>query len=478
MTSGHREAAAAQIEPQASVPFRDLEADIVERLLVDLYPIGRSITGDGVRATLHRIANEIPDLVVHEVPSGTAVLDWVVPDEWNLRQAWIAGPDGRRLIDVADSSLHVMGYSEPVRATMTRDELLAHVHTLPTQPTLVPYRTSYYKRAWAFCLSHDQLDALGDGPFDVCIDATLAPGSLTYGELTIPVSTGVVDEGEVLLSTHVCHPGLANDNLTGIAALVAMARRLAAAPLRRHTVRMLFIPGTIGAIAWLATHRAEVEHIRAGLVVTGLGDAGGLVYKRSRRGTTLVDRAAHHVLGRASTQGVAPRIVDFSPYGYDERQFCSPGFDLPVGRLTRTPHGEYPEYHTSGDDLSFVSASQVLSAVDDIEAIVAVVDRNATYVNLAPFGEPQLGRRGLYGDTGGTRPGVEMGYLWLLSCSDGSSDLLAVAERSGLPVDDLADAADRLVAAGLLQRIASDPSGPEAGAGLEAVADTQVPATS
>ncbi len=459
MTSGRHEAVAGSKEPQASVPVSELvrrvESDIVDRLLVDLYPIGRSITGDGVRATLRRIAVEVPDLVVHEVPSGTAVLDWVVPDEWNLRAAWIAGPDGRRLIDVVDSSLYVMSYSEPVRATMTRDELLAHVHTLPAQPTLVPYRTSYYKRAWAFCLSHDQVAGLGDGPFDLCIDATLAPGALTYGELTIPASPGAIADGEVLLSTHVCHPALANDNLTGIAALVTLARRLVAEPLRRHAVKMLFVPGTIGAITWLATHRSDVSRIRAGLVVTGLGDTGGLVYKRSRRGATVVDRAALHVLGTASTNGVAHRIVDFSPYGYDERQYCSPGFDLPVGRLTRTPHGEYPEYHTSGDDLSFVSAAQVLAAVDAIVAIVGAVDRNGTFENLAPYGEPQLGRRGLYGDTGGTRPGVEMGYLWLLSCSDGVTDLLAVAERSGLAVADLADAADRLVAAGLLRR--TDP---------------------
>src|SRR5690606_17084410 len=303
---------------------------LVERL----YPICRSITGDGVRRTLEIVGEHLP-LDVHEVPTGTPVLDWAVPKEWNIRDAYIKDPSGRRVVDFRRLNLHVVGYSVPVRGTYTLEELRPRLHTLPDQPGLVPYRTSYYSETWGFCLSQKTLDGLDEGPYEVLIDSTLAGGHLTYAEHVVH---GDSDE-EVLISCHVCHPSLANDNLAGIAVAVALAARLESP---RFTYRFVFAPGTIGAITWLARNRDRVGRIRAGLTLACAGDPGPLTYKRSRRGDAGIDRVLAHVLaGRPHT------ILDFSPYGYDERQYCSPGFDLPVGSLTRTPYAGYPEYHTS-----------------------------------------------------------------------------------------------------------------------------------
>jgi aminopeptidase-like protein len=370
------------------------------------------------------------------------VLDWRVPDEWTLREAWIADGTGRRIVDLAASNLHVVGYSEPVRRTMSRAELDAHLHSRPDLPDVVPYRTAYHAHTWGFCLTEQQRAALIDGDYDVCIDAVRAPGSLTYGEALLPGSS----TDEVLVTTHTCHPSLANDNCSGIAVLTEIARRLAARP-RRFTYRLLFAPATIGAITWLATHREVVPRIRHGLVLAGLGDRGALHYKRSRRGATPVDRAAAIVL-----RDLDGRCIDFSPYGYDERQYCSPGFDLAVGRLSRSLHGEYPEYHTSADNLSFIDASQLVASADAVESILDVLEADVRYVNLAPYGEPQLGRRGLYSAVGGAidARSVEMALLWVLNQSDGTRSLLDIAERSGLPFPAVQRAAEALAHADLL----------------------------
>ncbi len=407
-------------------------------MVAELYPICRSITGDGVRSTLRRVAEDVP-LTVHEVPSGTPVLDWTVPPEWNIRDAYVANAAGERVIDFRVSNLHVVNYSEPVRTRMTRQELEARVFTLPDRPDLVPYRTAYYDRTWGFCASARQLAAIPDGDYDVVIDSTLEDGSLTYGECVIPGAT--VDE--VLLSCHVCHPSLANDNLSGIVVATTAARLLAGVDLR-HTYRLVYVPGTIGSIAWLAANEEAVGRIRHGLVLTGLGDRGIFTYKRSRRGDAAVDRAAEHVLATRPDAGSA--VIDFSPWGYDERQYCSPGYDLPVGRLSRTPHGEYPEYHTSGDDLDFVTAESLAGSLATVLDILDVLERDGTYRNTNPRGEPQLGRRGLYGAIGGAfdRKSVEMAMLWVLNLSDGTSSLLDVARRSGLPFDSVCTAAELL----------------------------------
>ena len=416
----------------------------MHRLIETLYPIGRSLTGPGVRDTLRILQEHIP-LTVREVPSGTPVFDWTVPDEWTLRDAYIKDADGHRLVDVRASNLHVVGYSTPVHRWMTRAELEPHLHTLPDRPAWIPYRTSYYQRTWGFCLAHEQYERLGTGPFEVCVDATLAPGALTYGECVLPGAL----EDEVLLSCHVCHPSLCNDNLSGIALATFLACTLAAQPEQRYTYRFLFLPGTIGSITWLAQNEATAPRIAHGLVVANVGDPGPMTYKRSRRGDAPIDRAVEHVLAHRN----APhRVTDFIPYGYDERQYGSPGFNLPVGSLTRTPFGQYPEYHTSADDLDFVTPDALADSLAAYRAVVDVLEHNRVYVTQNPMCEPQLGRRGLYDAIGGDSQAKarQMTMLWLLNLCDGTRSLLDVAERAGLPFDRVRRVADVLAAHDLL----------------------------
>ncbi|MFG2575721.1 DUF4910 domain-containing protein [Streptomyces sp. NPDC048481] len=418
--------------------------DDMHALVRRMYPLCRSITGDGVRATLDIVGEYLP-LTVHEVPTGTRVLDWTVPQEWNIRDAYIAGADGKRVVDFAASSLHVLGYSVPVSARMPLAELREHLHTLPEHPSWVPYRTSYYQPQWGFCLSQETLDAMPDGEYEVCVDSTLADGHLTYAEHVVP---GEVSD-EVIVSCHVCHPSLANDNLAGVAVAVFLARALAEH--RPHyTYRFIFAPGTIGAITWLARNAERVQRVRHGLVLACAGDRGRLTYKQSRRGDAEIDRVLRHVLASSERPH---DIKEFTPYGYDERQYCSPGFDLGVGSLSRTPYAGYPEYHTSADDPDFVSPEAMADTLAVCREAFAVLDRNRRYVNLSPYGEPQLGRRGLYDSLGGRSDAKEaqLAMLWVLSLSDGEHTLLDVAERSGLPFDAVAAAADALRDAELIK---------------------------
>jgi aminopeptidase-like protein len=412
-------------------------------MVAELYPICRSITGDGVRATLEIVGREL-DLEVHEVPTGTQVLDWTVPREWNVRDAWVAGPDGKRVIDFQDSNLHLVSYSVPVRATMPLAELRQHLFTLPEQPDWVPYRTSYYAEGWGFCASQRLVDSLPEGDYEVCVDTILGDGHLTYGEHLVEGRT----EDEVLVSCHVCHPSLANDNLSGITVATRLAGMLAEAR-PRYSYRFLFIPGTIGSITWLARNEDRLHRIRHGLVLACVGDPGGFTYKRSRRGDAEIDRAVAHVLERS---GRDHRVVDFTPYGYDERQYCSPGFDLPVGCLSRSSYASYPEYHTSADDLDLVRPEHLQDSLETCWEVVQVLEGNRRYLNLSPKGEPQLGKRGLYGSIGGRSDAEErqMAMLWLLNQSDGDHSLLDVADRAGLPFALVAEAAKALEDAGLL----------------------------
>jgi aminopeptidase-like protein len=424
--------------------LRDEAAAAVE-LMRDIYPICRSITGNGVRSTLDRVEGWIP-LVRSEVPTGTRVFDWEVPREWNIRDAFVADASGRRLIDFRAHNLHVVSYSVPVRRTMTREELEPHLHSLPERPDWIPYRTSYYSENWGFCMRHRDRATLGPGPFEVVIDSELAPGHLSYAECVIPGNC----EAEAVVYTHVCHPSLANDNLTGIAVAAAVARAmLSQRP--RLTWRFTFGPGTIGSLTWLARNEERLPRVRAGLVIGLLGDSGPLTYKRSRRGDTDTDRILEHVL---RSGGVKARVVDFEPYGYDERQFCSPGFDLAFGRLTRSPNGTYPEYHTSADDLSLVKVEQLAESIRVIARAIGVIDANCRMLNMSPKGEPRLGGRGLYGNVGGAPPGeFEYALLWTLSLSDGQHDLVAIADRSGLSIDILHLASVALQRANLLAPI-------------------------
>jgi aminopeptidase-like protein len=381
---------------------------------------------------------------VHEVPTGTQAFDWTIPKEWNIRAAHIKDAAGNTIVDFANSSLHVMSYSVPVAERLSLAELRKHLHTLPDQPDLIPYRTSYWKETWGFCLPHRQASTLADGDYEVLIDSTLADGALTYGEY---LHRGT-SEDEVLLTAHICHPSLANDNCSGLALLTILAKQLQG--LRtRLSYRFLFSPGTIGPITWLARNEARIGRIKHGLVVAGVGDGGGPTYKKSRRGDSLIDRAMAHVLKHAFEHS---SIIDFEPYGYDERQFCSPGFDLPVGLIQRSRFGTFPQYHTSADNLDFIAPRHLADSLRAIWRAIEIVETNFTPLNLSPKGEPQLGRRGLYATTGGDKDGAAraMAYLWVLNQADGSRTLLDIAERSGMPYHVILAAARALAGVGLI----------------------------
>lgn len=467
---------------------RGASGDWMHAFASELFPICRSITGEGLRTTLRRIQQEIP-IAIHEVPSGTQVLDWTVPEEWNIRDAWIANARGERLIDFHAHNLHVASYSTPLRARMSLDELRPHLHSLPQHPDWIPYRTSYYKRTWGFCLTHRQLQQLEPGEYDVCIDSTLAPGALSYGELLLRGAS----EDEFLVSVHCCHPSLANDNLSGVAVAVALAKMLSgratlssarravpalnpetiaktrhagdsgAMPGLRHSIRFLFIPGTIGAITWLARNEEKLARVKAGLVLTCIGDAGPFTYKKSRRGHAAIDRSVAQAL---RDSGQLHRVIDFFPYGYDERQYGSPGFNLPVGCFMRSQHGTFPEYHSSADNLNFIKPDaleeslRVLLRVIEASGQSDLSDAPTTnnqqrttnkprFLNLKPKGEPHLVKYDIHA----ALDGDVLPALWVLNFSDGGHALDEIAAKSGLPFDKLLRAADILCTRGLLKEV-------------------------
>ena len=428
-----------------SEEFRGIGEDMY-RMIVELYPICRSITGNGYRQTMRRIQEIIP-ISIQEVPSGTEVFDWTIPKEWNIRDAYVTGPDGKKVIDFKQHNLHIMQYSVPIRLKMPLEELKHHLYSLPDHPEWIPYRTSYYKENWGFCLSQKQLDSLEEGEYEVVIDSSLEDGHLTYGEYRIQ---GESDE-EVLVSCHCCHPSLCNDNLSGIALTSRLAETLRSLSLR-YSYRFLFIPGAIGSITWLSKNEEVASRIKHGLVVTGVGDSGRFHYKKSRRGDAEVDRVVQYVL---KNSGKPYHVRDFSPYGYDERQYCSPGFNLPVGSLTRTPHGSYPQYHTSADNLDFVSADSLAESLKVYLEVIRTLEGNRRYINLNPKCEVRLGKRGLYRAVGGeiAQPLNELALLWVLNLSDGGNSLLDISERSGLPFDDVGSAAGALLGKGLLKPV-------------------------
>jgi aminopeptidase-like protein len=418
---------------------------VMYEFIRQMYPLCRSITGTGFRETLAMIGCHIP-LEIHEVPTGTPVFDWTVPKEWNIRDAYIKDLRGERVIDFRKSNLHVVSYSVPVKTTLALSELKKHLFTLPEHPDWIPYRTSYYQETWGFCLSHDALLKLKDDLYEVCIDSSLESGHLTYGEYYLP---GEEEEEEVLVSCHTCHPSLCNDNLSSVALVTFLAKHLSARS-RRYSYRFLFIPGTIGSITWLCLNEERVHRIKHGLVAACTGDPGKSTYKKSRQGGAEIDKAVAHVLKHS---GQEYEIIDFFPYGYDERQYCSPGFNLPVGCLMRTPHGRYPEYHTSADDLAFVRPASLSDSFKKYLAVIEVLENNRSYVNLYPKCEPQLGKRGLYRLMGGDRETGfdQMSLLWVLNLSDGRHSLLDIAERSGYTFAMIKNAAIALQVQGLLR---------------------------
>ena len=409
-----------------------------------LFPLCRSITGEGLRATLRYIAEHIP-LQVQEVPSGTRVLDWEIPDEWNIRDAAVCRLSGERVIDFRRNNLHVLQYSVPVDQVVSREELEEHLYSLPNQPTLIPYRTAYYARRWGFCLAHQDRLALSDASYRVVIDSTLQRGSLSYGECLLPGESAA----EVLLSVHCCHPSLANDNLSAIAVAIELARALAERP-RRFSYRFLFAPGTIGAITWLHFNRDAAARVEHGLVLSCLGDAAPPSYKCSRRGDAAIDRYVRAVL---RDEGHAGRVMPFEPMGYDERQYGSPGFDLPVGCLMRSPNGTFPEYHTSADDRSLVRPEALADSLRVLQRIVMMIEEDGVWCRSCGEGEPQLGRRGLYAQIGGLAVEYDQAtLLWVLNLADGRHSLLDIAKRSGQRFEAVVAAVRTLAAAGLLER--------------------------
>jgi aminopeptidase-like protein len=429
-----------QDQPTASdrQPALDLHG-----LVRELFPINRSLTGSGVRETLTIVSKHV-DLAINEVATGTAVLDWHVPMEWNIRGGTITSMSGRRLVDFADNNLHVLGYSKPIKAVVSRDELARHIHTLPDQPDLIPYRTGYFADNWGFCLPHHLWQSMTDDAYRIEIDSDVSPGALTYGELFLPGET----PQEVLVTCHICHPSLADDNLSGIAIATALAMRQARQP-RRLGFRFLFLPATIGAITWLDRNESRLDAIKHGLVLTCLGDANDFHYKQSRSGA-IIDRAVAHVLRHS---GHAYEVMPFNPYGYDERQFCSPAFDLPVGCLMRGVHGTFPEYHTSADNLDFVTSEALGQSYAMIETLLDLLDGDRIYRRVDGRGEPQLGRRGLYRAIAGQREAggaTQMDLLWFLNLADGQHSLLDMAIRADVPFARLQAAAGLALDASLV----------------------------
>ncbi len=407
-------------------------------LMSDLFPICRSITGNGVRETLNIIKKHIP-LTVHEIPTDTRVFDWSVPKEWNIRDAYIKNSKGEKIIDFQKNNLHLLNYSIPVRKKVSLKELNEHLFTLPEYPEWIPYRTSYYKENWGFCISHNQLINLKEDEYEVVIDSSLKHGHLTYGEYYIK---GKSDD-EILISSHVCHPSLCNDNLSGTVLAVFLAKHLTQSSLK-YSYRFLFIPGSIGSITWLALNESGIERIKHGLVAACVGDSGKFTYKKSRKGNAEIDKTVINVL---KNSGNDFEITDFIPFGYDERQYCSPGFNLPVGCLMRTPHGRYAQYHTSADDLDFVQPESLEGSFSIYLSVLDVLENNRKYINQNPKCEPQLGKRGLYQAVGGQNNGrlKELAMLWVLNLSDGNNTLLDISDRSGLKFDLIKDAADSLL---------------------------------
>ena len=444
----------------------------MHELMVELFPICRSITGNGVRQSLQILQNHI-SLNISEIPSGTEVFDWTIPREWNINDAYIKNSKGEKIVDFKKSNLHVLNYSIPICTKLSLQELLPHLHSLPNQPNVIPYRTSYYKENWGFCITHNQLINLQDDEYEVVIDSTLENGSLTYAEFFIQ---GESDD-EVLFSCYTCHPSMCNDNLSGVVLFTFLAKHLKNLSLK-YSYRFLFIPETIGAITWLSQNASNLKKIKQGLVAYCVGDPGNSSYKKSRQGNAEIDQIVMEVL---KNTGDKHKVVDFFPTGSDERQFCSPGFNLPVGALVRTFAPEFSEYHTSADNTEFVKAEYLGDTLSKYIKVIVKLEENfgkfklndeeklsknihgendRIFLNLNPKCEPQLGKRKLYHDIGSQIPSQgggkiinQFALLWVLNYSDGLHYLSDIVKLSGYDLIDIENAANELVKSHLLKEL-------------------------
>ena len=422
----------------------------MKELIKKLYPICRSITGNGVRESLDIIKEEIPTLDVIEIPSGTKVYDWTVPKEWNILDAWVKDSAGNKIIDFKINNLHLVNYSIPINIKLGFSELKKHIHTLPDNPDWIPYRTTYYNEDWGFCISHNSLEEIelldgltNNGEYHVCIDSSLTDGHLTYGEVYIPGKS----KEEILFSSYLCHPSMANDNLSGPVLITELAKNLAQEE-HYYSYRFLFIPETIGAITWLSLNEDRVKNIKGGIVATCIGDSGMTQYKRSRQSDTMMDNVVQKVL---EDTDIKHNIRAFAPLGSDERQYCSPGINLPVGCLTRTPYGEFDEYHTSADNLDFIDNDAMEESYDILQEIVYYLEYNRKYINNNLKCEPNLGNRGLYDLIGaGNRNESIALYKWILNYSDGHHSLIDISNKCNIDFHTILQAAKDLESADLI----------------------------
>lgn len=439
------------LKPEAATnhPTAEGRGTVMFQLAERLFPICRSLTGEGVRETLRILQEHIP-LQVHEVPSGTQAFDWNVPPEWNITDAWVKDEDGHRVIDFQKSNLHLVGYSEPFEGRLSLDELDSHLHSLPDEPDLIPYVTSYYSRYWGFCLPHHERLRLKEGMYDVKIESTLQDGSLTYADLLIPGAS----KKEILISTYICHPSMANNELSGPIVATFLARQLLEKPDLRYSYRFVFIPETIGSIVYLSRHLEELKkNVIGGYVITCAGDPGQFSYLLTPGANALVDQITLHVLAHSEP---AFKTYDYLERGSDERQYCSPGVDLPIGSLMRTKYTEYSQYHTSGDDLSFISGEALAGTLDKYELCLSVFEQNAVYKTTVPC-EPQLGKRGLYPTLSTKDSGLQVRtMLNLLAFCDGRRDLIEIAERIKVPVWELFPIVAKMSESGLLEQVETD----------------------
>lgn len=419
--------------------------DQLEAYFDRLWPINRSLTGDGNRETL-KILSEIIPLNIYEVPSGTTCFDWTVPPEWNVKEAWIKDDNDNTIVDFKEHNLHLLGYSEPFDGLLTYEELKEHLYTLPEQPELIPYLTSYYSRRWGFCMSHNQYENLDrNTKYKVKIASSLDEnGSMTYGDLVLKGKT----DREILLTTYICHPSMANNELSGPLVIAFLYDQLKDRD-NYYTYRFVFAPETIGSIYYLSRYGEHFkEKLAAGFVLTCVGDDGHFTFKRSRKGNTLADRAVETVL--AQTEDTFDQL-DFVPRGSDERQYCSPGFNLPVVVLTRTTYGQYDAYHTSGDNKDFISFAAMEETVNKYLSIFKLIEKNKKYINQYPYCEPQLGKRGLYPTLSEREKELEIdAMMWILNYSDGEHDLLDIIKKSSIDYRVILNVADRLMENGMI----------------------------